>query len=134
MTIQIPPQFSDLAAMQNWVLEELRKIDQLISWSERKVFIPAPIVIGGADYGEFREALDDPTMGSTVVVDGTKIRTATVADSPADVIGVARGRGRAGMVHVALLGVVPVLKGQVMGDRWLKMRDIDDVTEEWHIR
>jgi hypothetical protein len=35
---------------------------------------------------------------------------------------------------IGLLGQVPVLKGQPVGDRWIKMRDISETVEEWFIR
>ena len=35
---------------------------------------------------------------------------------------------------IGLLGQVPVLKGQPVGDRWVKMRDISEAVEEWMIR
>jgi hypothetical protein len=35
---------------------------------------------------------------------------------------------------IGLVGQVKVLKGQVMGDRWKKMRDVSESVEEWFIR
>jgi hypothetical protein len=35
---------------------------------------------------------------------------------------------------IGLIGQVKVLKGQVMGDRWKKMRDVSESVEEWFIR
>jgi len=35
---------------------------------------------------------------------------------------------------VGLLGQVPILKGQPVGDRWIKMRDVSATVEEWMIR
>jgi hypothetical protein len=35
---------------------------------------------------------------------------------------------------VGLLGQVKILKGQPVGDRWIKMRDVSDTVEEWFIR
>jgi hypothetical protein len=37
-------------------------------------------------------------------------------------------------VIVGLLGQVPVLKGQPVGDRWIKMGDISPSVEMWLIR
>ena len=37
-------------------------------------------------------------------------------------------------VVIGLLGQVPVLKGQHMGDRWVKMRNISETVEEWFIK
>jgi hypothetical protein len=35
---------------------------------------------------------------------------------------------------IGLLGQVKILKGQPVGDRWVKMRDVSDTVEEWFIR
>jgi hypothetical protein len=35
---------------------------------------------------------------------------------------------------IGLIGQVKVLKGQVVGDRWKKMRDVSESVEEWMIR
>jgi hypothetical protein len=35
---------------------------------------------------------------------------------------------------IGLLGQVKILKGQPVGDRWIKMRDVSDTVEEWFIR
>jgi len=35
---------------------------------------------------------------------------------------------------IGLVGQVKVLKGQIMGDRWKKMRDVSATVEEWFIR
>lgn len=32
---------------------------------------------------------------------------------------------------IGLLGQIPVLKGQPVGDRWLRLQDLDETTEEW---
>ena len=37
-------------------------------------------------------------------------------------------------VIVGLLGQVQVEKGQTVGDRWIKMRDISETVEEWLVR
>ena len=37
-------------------------------------------------------------------------------------------------VIVGLMGQVAINKGQKMGDRWIKMRDISDTVEEYMIR
>jgi len=33
-----------------------------------------------------------------------------------------------------LMGKVRINKGQTVGDRWIKMRDISDTIEEWLIK
>ena len=35
---------------------------------------------------------------------------------------------------IGLIGQVKVLKGQVVNDRWIKMRDVSDTVEEYFIR
>jgi hypothetical protein len=35
---------------------------------------------------------------------------------------------------IGLLGQVKILKGQPVGDRWVKMRDVSETVEEWFIR
>ena len=35
---------------------------------------------------------------------------------------------------IGLLGQVKILKGQPVGDRWIKMRDVSETVEEWFIR
>ncbi len=35
---------------------------------------------------------------------------------------------------IGLLGQVKILKGQPVGDRWIKMRDVSETVEEWMIR
>ena len=35
---------------------------------------------------------------------------------------------------IGLLGQVKILKGQPVGDRWIKMRDVSATVEEWMIR
>ena len=35
---------------------------------------------------------------------------------------------------IGLLGQVKILKGQPVGDRWTKMRDVSATVEEWMIR
>jgi hypothetical protein len=35
---------------------------------------------------------------------------------------------------IGLLGQVRILKGQPVGDRWIKMRDVSDFVEEWLVR
>jgi hypothetical protein len=37
-------------------------------------------------------------------------------------------------VVVGLLGQIQVAKGQVVGDRWIKLRDISATVEEWVVR
>ena len=37
-------------------------------------------------------------------------------------------------IIVGLMGQVQISKGQKTGDRWIKMRDISETVEEWHIR
>jgi hypothetical protein len=185
----------------------------------------------GADYAEFFESATGQAIpvGSTVVLDGNKVRLATASDSVDDVIGVVRPKepSKASMIvgntawnkwankylsddfdryimedhnvvewtdednkshsyeshniptdvvvpanavvkthddkgnkfqHyklnpewnpnaeyvnrenrdewliIGLIGQVKVLKGQVMGERWKKMRDVSQSVEEWFIR
>ena len=37
-------------------------------------------------------------------------------------------------VIIGLVGQVKVLKGEVVNDRWIKMRDVSDTVEEYFIR
>jgi hypothetical protein len=141
---------------------------------------------GGADYAEYFEALTGAKIapGTSVVLDGAKVRAATGADDPADIIGVIRpygvsavvgnagalkwvgkyerddfgaykldGKGerrlskgfdpkqeyvprekRPEWVIVGLMGQIGVLKGQPVGDRWRKMRDVSAGVEMWLVR
>lgn len=50
---------------------------------------------GGADYAEYFESLTGAAIpvGQTVVLDGDKVRNATMSDDPADIMGVIRPKG-----------------------------------------
>ena len=37
-------------------------------------------------------------------------------------------------VIIGLVGQVKTLKGQIVNDRWIKMRDVSDTVEEYFIR
>ena len=142
---------------------------------------------GGADYAEYFEWADgnlngEIRVGYSVVLDGDKIRKATLNDDTTQIIGVVSkasavigdtdiGRWKQKYLRddfgayildenghrtpnpeydesieyisreirqewdtVGLIGKLRIWKGQPVGDRWIKMRDISDSVEEWLVR
>ena len=68
--------------------------------------------------------------GFTVVFENGKIRPSVRQDSPDDVLGVITPTG-----DVAFTGVQQIQRGQAIGYRWRKLRDVPDTDiEEWLVR
>jgi hypothetical protein len=90
-----------------------------------------PSVVGDNDIGRWKNKYQKDDYGSHILDEnGDKILN-TEYDETQNYIG---REDRQEWDIVGLMGKVRINKGQPVGDRWIKMRDISETVEEWLIR
>ena len=90
-----------------------------------------PSVVGDGDVDNWKQKYQKDDYGSYVLdSDGERILNSDWDETKEYV----SREDRKEWSIVGLMGKIRIRKGQTMGTRWIKMRDISDTVEEWLVR